>query len=112
MGGLNTPLQLSASNRDPSLAYSTTSRSFLVTWSQCQPQNCVLLGLRLGLSGEPLGGAFEIGSGRSEKVASNPIAGEFGVVFERCCLETSRWFASGVTAERWLCYIIAIWVRH
>jgi hypothetical protein len=70
--------------RNPAVAYSATSRRFLVVWSRCDSFSpCSVVAMLLGLDGQPAGLAFDIGlatpGGDTADVAWNPQTNEFGV---------------------------------
>jgi len=69
--------------RNPVVAYSETTGEFLVVWQDCvglRP-DCLLLGRRVGLDGQPIGSVLDLGAGVNANVVWNPITDEFGIAY-------------------------------
>lgn len=67
-----------------SVAYSRTSKNFLITWQTCCGGGSAVHGVRTDLTGAPIGGSFAIsgaGGARDPSVAWNPANDEYGLVY-------------------------------
>lgn len=70
----------SATNSSPVVAYSSTSRVFLVVWVRGTTPSRIMA-RRVGLDAQPIGSAIDVGAGSLPDVAWNSVTNEFAIAW-------------------------------